>query len=69
MRKIISACICLFAILITPQSVFAGAGACYNISDADARAYCIARERHDASYCYNIQSASMRSTCMGEVKR
>lgn len=47
----------------------AASGACYNIADADARAYCLARERREVSYCYNIQRADMRSLCMGEVRK
>jgi hypothetical protein len=47
----------------------ADTGTCYAISDADARAYCIARARHDTSACYTVQRADLRSQCLAEVRK
>lgn len=43
--------------------------ACYNITDSDARSYCIARARGDVGQCYNIQRADLRSMCLAEVRK
>lgn len=43
--------------------------ACYNITDSDARGFCIARVRRDVSQCYNIQRGGLRSMCLAEVRR
>ena len=45
------------------------ASACYSVSDADARASCLARARKDASRCYNVQRADMRQQCLSEAAR
>lgn len=45
------------------------ASSCYNIADADGRAYCLAKQRRDAGYCNNIQNATTRAMCMGEVRK
>jgi len=45
------------------------AAACYNIADADARAYCLARAKHEPAQCYNIKSADLRSMCLAEVRK
>lgn len=55
--------------LISATSYTSGAGACYNIQDADARAYCIAKARGDRSPCYNIQKPDLRSLCLAEVSK
>lgn len=56
------------ALLVMPLGAHAsGAGACYSIQDADARSYCIARAKKEASHCYSIQNADMRSMCLAEV--
>jgi len=47
----------------------ADTGACYNIQDADARAYCIAKARGESSQCYNVQRADLRSQCLAEVRK
>lgn len=53
-----------------PMLAFASdSGACYNIQDADARAYCLARAKREPSLCYNVQQADLRSMCLAEVKR
>lgn len=59
------------ALLLTPQFALAAANtsACYNVSDADARAYCLARAHRQPSQCYNVQRADLRSQCLAEVQR
>lgn len=53
-----------------PMLAFASdSGACYNIQDADARAYCLARAKREPSLCHNIQRADLRSMCLAEVSR
>lgn len=47
----------------------ADSGACYTISDADARTYCLARAHREPAKCYSIQGADMRSMCLAEVRR
>lgn len=47
----------------------ANSGACYNIGDADARSYCLARARRDAGTCYTIQRADLRAQCLAEVRQ
>lgn len=44
-------------------------GACYNIGDADARAYCLARAHRDPGRCYSIQRADLRSLCLAEARK
>lgn len=58
----------ILALLVMPLWAHAsGSGACYSIQDADARSYCIARAKKEASHCYSIQNANMRSICLAEV--
>lgn len=58
----------MFALFAAPLVVYASdSGACYSIQDADARSYCIARAKKEASHCYSIQNADMRSMCLAEV--
>lgn len=45
------------------------AGACYTISDPDARNYCRAKARNDSSTCYAIQRQDMRSMCLAETSK
>ena len=47
----------------------ASASACYNISDSDARSYCLARAHREPGQCYNIKRADLRSMCLAEVQR
>lgn len=47
----------------------ADSGACYNVNDSDARAYCLAKARQEPSVCYSIQRADLRSMCLAEVRR
>lgn len=71
MRNIFATITYAAAITLTPQFALAAAatGACYNIGDADARAYCLARAHREPGQCYSIQQASMRSQCLAEVRR
>lgn len=57
------------ALLATTAAQAADTGACYNITDSDARSYCIAKARRDVSQCYNIQQAYLRSLCLAEVRK
>jgi len=60
----------LFVFLFGPIIAFAGdSGACYNVQDADARTYCLARAKSEPAQCYNIQRADLRSMCLAEVRR
>lgn len=70
MRKISALITYAAALLLTPQfALAANVGACYNISDSDARSYCVAKARKDVSQCYNIQQPGLRSLCLSEVAR
>jgi len=57
----------LSLVVATPASA-ADAGACYSISSADGRAYCLAKAHKDPSSCYSIQSADLRASCLAEVR-
>lgn len=60
----------LIVSLFGPIVAFAGdGGACYNIADADARSWCLARSNKRPDLCYNIQKADLRSLCLAEVRR
>jgi len=55
-------------VLLSSLSVAAAdTGACYSISDADVRNFCIAKAKNDRSVCYTIQRADMRAQCLAEV--
>lgn len=61
--------IILLALFAIPAIAWAAdAGSCYNISDGDARSYCLAKARKDAGTCYTIQRADLRSQCLAEVR-
>ena len=47
----------------------ADASACYNVADADARTYCLARARSEPSACYSIQRPDLRSLCLAEARK
>lgn len=47
----------------------ARASACYNISDADARAACLARAHRDPGRCYGVQRSDLRAQCLAEVRQ
>jgi hypothetical protein len=64
----LSALALLFVLAAAPGSA-ADTGSCYAIGDADARIYCLARERRDPSQCYAIQRADLRAQCRAEVSR
>lgn len=57
------------AIVLTATQAVADTATCYNISDPNARTYCLARERKDPSACYAISSPDLRSMCLAEVRR
>jgi len=52
----------------THSASAADASACYSISSADGRAYCLAKAHKDPSSCYSIQSADLRASCLAEVR-
>ncbi|MEN6544488.1 MAG: hypothetical protein ABFE07_00430 [Armatimonadia bacterium] len=43
--------------------------ACYNITDADARTFCLAKARSEPSQCYAIQRADKLAECLAEVRK
>lgn len=45
------------------------AGACYTITDSDARTYCLARAHREVGTCYAIKDAGLRSQCLAEVRK
>lgn len=47
----------------------ADSAACYNVQDADARTYCLARAHREPSQCYSIQRSDLRSQCLAEVRK
>ena len=51
------------------ERLAADASACYNIADADARTYCLARAHRQPGQCYSIQNAAMRSMCLADVRK
>jgi len=55
--------------LLASAAQAADAGACYTISDPDARAWCRARAHQDASACYAIRRPDLRAQCRAEVRR
>lgn len=62
-----------FFVLVTAMSAAradatAAAGACYSISNADARTVCLARVHKDPSRCYSVQAADLRTACLAEVR-
>lgn len=62
--------ILVIATLLAATAVQAAdTGACYNITDSDARGYCIAKARRDVSQCYNIVRSDMRALCLAEVSK
>jgi hypothetical protein len=47
----------------------AAAGACYSISDPDARAYCRAKAHSESAACYSIQRPDLKAMCLAEVRK
>lgn len=47
----------------------AAAGACYSITDADARTVCLAKTHGNSSLCYSVKDAGKRAQCLAEVKK
>lgn len=60
---------CLLGSLLTATAQAGDAATCYTIASADARAWCLARARHEPSQCYAIQDSAMRAQCLAEVRR
>lgn len=56
-------------VLASNSARAADTSACYNIPDADARTYCLARAHRQPGQCYNIQRADLRAQCFAEVRR
>lgn len=70
MHKTFAAITNFAALMLMPQfAIVADASACYNIADADARTYCLARAHRQPGQCYSIQNAAMRSMCLAEVRK
>lgn len=46
----------------------AAAGACYAITDADARAACLAKAHRDPGRCYSVKDSGKRAVCIAEVR-
>lgn len=55
--------------LLASTAHAADSGACYTISDPDARAYCLAKVRQEPAGCYTVQRADLRAQCQAEVRR
>lgn len=55
--------------LLSAAAQAADTGACYTISDPDARAYCLAKARQEPAGCYTVQRADLRAQCQAEVRR
>ena len=47
----------------------AAAGACYSITDADARTVCLAKAHGNSSRCYSVKDAGKRAQCLAETKK
>lgn len=47
----------------------AAAGACYSITDADARTVCLAKAHGNSSLCHSVKDAGKRAQCLAEVKK
>ena len=59
----------LAAAILSGAAHAADAGACYTISDADARTYCLARAHREPATCYAILRPDMRAMCLAEVRK
>jgi len=44
------------------------ASSCYNISDADKRAACLAKAHSDSGRCYAIKDQSARAECQAQTR-
>lgn len=42
---------------------------CYNIRNADLKAYCLATTRRQESYCYNVKDGDKKHFCLAQVGR
>lgn len=75
MRSIILSIAYVSALVVAPHSAIAGqdraaqASACYNIQDADARTFCLARAHRDVGRCYSVQRADLRAMCLAEARQ
>jgi hypothetical protein len=55
--------------LCSPTAHAADSSTCYNIIDADARLYCLAKTRKEPSTCYSIVKPDLRSMCLAEASQ
>lgn len=59
----------LVASLFLPIFAMANdSGACYSITDSDARTFCLARAHKDPGRCYSIKAQDVRAACLAEVR-
>lgn len=59
----------LFLLALLPAPASADTATCYTIRDADARTYCLARERREPAQCYAVQRSDLRAQCLAEVRK
>ncbi|WP_054287271.1 hypothetical protein [Gulbenkiania mobilis] len=59
----------LLAAANTTPAAATDAGACYVITDQDARTYCLAKAHQDPGRCYGIRAPDTRARCLAEVRR
>lgn len=57
-----------FIFTAVPFSAFAGSGDCYRIEDRDAKNYCLAITKGNASICYSIRDTDRKKLCLAETK-
>lgn len=69
MKIFLIALACAWVLLANHGASAAGASACYNVADSDARTYCLARAHREPGQCYSIQRSELRQQCLAEVTR
>ncbi len=52
------------ALVSAPLASAADASSCYNIQDADKRAFCLGSTKKETSYCYNVRDTDWRNYCL-----
>lgn len=67
-KRILSILVALTMLYVVAPARSADVSACYNISDMDARSYCIAKARKSPGMCYSIQRADLRAQCLAETR-
>lgn len=67
-NRILAALLALSMIYIVAPARADDAGACYTITNMDARNYCIAKARHQPGMCYAIQRGDLRAECLAETR-